>query len=251
MPTDPKAAEAAAEIARVLDGVPSLASPTEPPEAAPKRKRRKGWKHPTKQRVKDEAKARFGKKGRMVNFRVSDAEYAALTAAMKAAGTKKLSAYLRHLCLAASAEHLTVPSGQALPVPFEPPTVAASAADDDIARWLTEQGARPDAPVLFDLPAEAPPAPVVPFVAVTPPTIVPALIDAPTAPPAPRNVVPATMTVDELFAPPSPPVVSRHAPPPQPPMNLALLRQLRDLMGDDSRITRDVLEALDAEDGAR
>ena len=246
MPTDPRPDD----FSYLFDAVPSTASPTEPAaEEKPKRKRRKGWQHPTKARVKDEAKVRFGKRSRVVNFRLSEPEWVALNAAMKAAGVKRLSAFVRHLCLAASAEHLPAVTEQSIPMAAEPQTAPADASEDAFARWMVEQDQRTDAPTLFPaLAAPVPtPAPVVTLPAAPPAWVVPATVDAPPRPPAPAGIVPATISMPEVV--PTPPRAPTAAPAPA--MNLALLRQLRDLMGDDAHVTKDVLAALDAEDRKR
>lgn len=211
-------------VATLFDVPTPDTSPTAPEQKKPGRKKRP-WTHPTKARVKDEAKTRFGRKSRVLHVRLSEPEYAALTEAMKAAGTHKLSSFVRFLCLSASEKYLHLDT-QAVPLPAHmggPATVPATVEDDVLDRWVAEHAESDPATDFTLFPDD--PAPVVRPVQTSPTAV-------PPVPPVPA-------------VPPVPPSRSAEA---NPPLNLALLRELRALV-PEANVTADVLAALDADDG--
>lgn len=182
-------------------------------------KARKGWAHPTHQRTKDEAKQRLGPKSRIVHVRVSDAEYAAITRAMEAAGTKKLSLFVRSILLGATGEFMDARQ-QELEAEAAPRTQTAVADAASLDKWLFEQEQSEAPRHVADIDALAPAA------------------VAPEAPPPvqtlPIPVVPPIVALEPSQAP------SRPSPSPVTPdiagkASRNLLAEFREIMGGDEQ----------------
>lgn len=175
-------------------------------------------KHATHQRVKDEAKIRLGTKSRLMHFRLTEDEYEQLVAEATAHGTTKLSVYIRYKLMRTSGFVVSADSGQPLPAIERPDTQTAVAAPAELDTWLGAQLGHVTGPVR-PIEAFVRPEPVSAPIARPEPPAAPAIV-----PPAPRARTPkGALSV----------------------ANMGLLRELREVMGDDSHVDADLRAKLD------
>ena len=207
---------------------------------ADKRKQASEWRHPTFQRVPDEARRVLGRKNRIVHVRVSESEYEALVVAAQAAGTTNVSIYVRGVLLEATNKFLVVEQQQLEAEPV-PTTQTASADAKSLDDWLFTQSQEGPPEPMDDLEA------LLPAVEEPQPPALVAVLPLPAAV-EPSRARPTPLAAPEpVQAPPSAPE-SLGAPPvvtPEIATKLDMLAQLREIMGDDGRVGATVRHMLD------